>query len=145
MRQKLLSLFQSNRVFAFLVIFRWASLLPAVLTVITGHWSSVLFHPALVLAIAILINLVISLTNRQLNELVIKYPAFLGVDLLFTASILAISGGSHSPYYFYALSPLLAGAFFFQMRGALAASLAFTPLYLSGNYFISQMGLFPRS
>lgn len=142
MRQKLQSIFQSNRVFAFLVIFRWASLSPAVLTIITEHRSSALFSPVLVISIAFLVNLVISLTNRQLNRLVIDHPALLSIDLLFTASILAISGGSHSPYYFYALSPLLAGAFFFQIRGALAASLVFTPLYLAGNYFISQRELF---
>jgi len=142
MRQKLQLIFRSNRIFAFLVIFRWASLLPAVLTIITRHQSSGLFPPFLVLGITVLINLVISFTTRQLNELVVKHPAFLCVDLLFTASILVISGGSHSPYYLYALSPLLAGAFFFQIRGALAASLVFTPLYLAGNYYISQMELF---
>jgi len=142
MRQKLQMIFQANRIFAFLVIFRWASLLPAVLTMLAGHESNGLLHPAWVLGIAILTNLLISFTNRQLNELVVKHPAFLGVDLLFTAGILAISGGFHSSYYLYALSPLLAGAFFFQMRGALITSLVFTPLYFAGTYFISRAELF---
>jgi len=142
MRQKLQLAFQSNQVFAFLIVFRWASLFPAALTIVTGHQTKGLLPPVLVLGIAFLVNLVISLTNRQLNKLVIDHPALLSTDLLLTASILAISGGPHSPYYLYALSPLLAGAFFFQMRGALAASLVFTPLYLAGNYFISQTGLF---
>lgn len=62
------------------------------------------------------------------------HPALIGVDLIFSAGMLAISGSSHSPYYLYALSPLLAGAFFFQMRGALILSLIFTPFYLAGNY-----------
>jgi signal transduction histidine kinase len=53
--------------------------------------------------------------------------------------MLAISGGSHSPYYLYALSPLLAGAFFFQMRGAIAASLTFTPLYILVNSLGTQI------
>lgn len=41
-----------------------------------------------------------------------------------------MSGGSNSPYFLYALSPLLAGAFFFQIRGAILDALVFTPLYL---------------
>ena len=139
MYKKLLSVFQTNRIFAFLVIFRWASLLPAILTLNFGSQpTGQLLHPALVLGIALLVNLVISLTNRQLNKLVIEHPAFLIVDLAFTAGVLAASGGSHSPYYLYALSPLLAGAFFFQMRGALASALIFSPLYLAGIFFSVQ-------
>ena len=119
MYQKLLSVFQTNRVFAFLVIFRWASLLPAILTVNFGDQpAGQLLQPVMVLGIALLANLVISLTNRQLNKLVFEHPAFLGVDLIFSAGILATSGGSYSPYYLYALSPLWAGAVFFQCRGA---------------------------
>jgi hypothetical protein len=71
--------------------------------------------------------------NRPLNKFVTEYPFAIGVDLFFCAALLAISGGYHSPYYLYALSPLLAGAFFFQLRGALASSVAFTPLYLLAN------------
>jgi signal transduction histidine kinase len=95
--------------------------------------------PFLVFGIAFVINLVISLTNRPLNKLVIDHPFFLSIDLIFTAGLLAISGGSHSPYYLYALSPLLAGAFFFQMRGALFSSLVFTPLYLAGIFLNPQL------
>jgi signal transduction histidine kinase len=138
MIQILQSIFKTNRVFAFLVIFRWASLLPAFLVISVGYPLESLFPPALILAIALLANLVISLTNKQLNKLVVDHPIFLGVDLAFTAGILAVSGGAHSPYYLYALSPLLAGAFFFQMRGALITSLVFTPLYLIGILFSPQ-------
>jgi signal transduction histidine kinase len=132
MIQILQSIFKTNRVFTFLVIFRWASLLPVFLVIGIGYRLNPLFSPVLTLAIALLANLVISLANRRLNKLVSDHPAFLGVDLVFTAGLLAVSGGSQSPYYLYALSPLLAGAFFFQMRGALTASLAFIPLYLIG-------------
>ncbi|NTU56979.1 MAG: hypothetical protein HGA79_12080, partial [Anaerolineales bacterium] len=69
MYKKLLSVFQTNRVFAFLVIFRWASLLPAILTVNFGDQpAGQLLQPVMVLGIALLANLVISLTNRQLNK-----------------------------------------------------------------------------
>ena len=126
--------FRTNRIFLFLVIFRWASLIPALLTLAQNNNPSVL-SPLVVLIIAISVNTVISIFNRNLNQLVVDHPYTMSIDLLFSAFILTVSGGSHSPYYLYALSPLLAGAFFFQARGALLASLIFTPLYLFSNYF----------
>ncbi|MDX1377209.1 MAG: sensor histidine kinase [Anaerolineales bacterium] len=133
MRQLPEPIFKPNRIFTFLVVFRWASLLPALPILLQPTVSD----PAwLVFGIALGANLVISFTNRQLNKLVMERPALLAVDLLFTSGILAVSGGHQSAYYLYALSPLIAGAFFFQLRGALTTSLLFTPLYLAGEYFI---------
>jgi signal transduction histidine kinase len=93
------------------------------------------------LGIALLANLVISLFHHSLNKLVIRYPLLLGIDLLFCAGLLAVSGGDRSPYYLYALSPLLAGAFFFQMRGAILVSIFFTPLYLLANSLSARLSL----
>ena len=129
---KLVTFFHASRIFPFLVVFRWASLIPAALT-LNYHGGQSTFPPLAVLILAILANAVVSVFNRQLNQLVLNQPLALGIDLLFCASILAISGGAHSPYYLYALSPLLAGAFFFQMRGALLVSIVFTPLYFIGR------------
>ncbi|HET9908177.1 MAG TPA: GAF domain-containing sensor histidine kinase, partial [Anaerolineales bacterium] len=100
-----------------------------------------LLPPVLVLGIALLTNLIVSLSSRKLNQLVIHHPTLISVDLFFSAGILALSGGAHSPYYLYALSPLLAGAFFFQMSGALITSMIFTPLYLIGSHLNSQLTL----
>lgn len=127
------SVFRTNRIFLFLVIFRWVSLIPALLTLNYANGQRML-SPWIVFGIAIFANAVISLFNRRLNQLVMDHPFVMGVDLLFSASLIGVTGGSHSPYYLYALSPLLAGAFFFQARGALLASLIFTPLYLFSNY-----------
>ena len=138
MFEKLVTFFHHSRVFTFLVAYRWASLLPALLTSNVSNQSGQLPSPFWVFGIALIANLVISLTNRKLNHLVVEYPAFLGIDLAFMAGILVFSGGPHSPYYLYALSPLLAGAFFFQIRGALIGSLVFTPLYLFGVYLNLQ-------
>ncbi|MBK9781776.1 MAG: hypothetical protein IPP55_17285 [Anaerolineales bacterium] len=132
MINKIETIFQSNRVFIFLVIFRWASLIPALLTL---NETNTLLPPLLVFILALAVNGVVSFFNRPLNKLVIDSPILLGADLLFSAFILAVSGGSHSPYYLYALSPLLAGALFFQVRGALMASLIFMPLYILANLF----------
>lgn len=131
MRQLLESIFKTDRIFSFLVIFRWASLLPALLTL---PKTGILNPTWLIFGIALGANFVISIFNHQLNKLVVERPVFLSVDLLFTSGILAVSGSHQSAYYLYALSPLLAGAFFFQLRGALTTSLFFTPLYLAGEY-----------
>lgn len=136
---KLVTFFHPSHVFSFLVAFRWAALIPGLLTLNIANQPSQLLSPILVFGIALLANLFISLANRQLNRLALDHPAFISVDLLFCAAILAVSGGSHSPYYLYSLSPLLAGAFFFQMRGALSVSAVFTPLYLMVNYLNSQV------
>lgn len=134
MFKKLVTFFHPSRVFLVLLAFRWATLISPLLTINLEPQSKQSLSPLLVLGIALLANLIISLTNRQLNCLVTDHPIFISVDLIFTAGLLAVSGGSRSPYYLYALSPLLAGAFFFQMNGALAISLAFTPMYLLGIY-----------
>ena len=134
MLKNIKSVFRTNRVFTFLIIFRWASLIPAALTLNRVSAQNVL-PPFTVLSITVLINIIISIFNRRLNQVVVDHPAAMSIDLLFSAFILWASGGSYSPYYLYALSPLLAGAFFFQARGALLVSLVFTPLYfISGDY-----------
>ncbi len=134
MFQKIQSVFHPSRTFTFLLIFRWASLLPAFVMLFLGG-QRYLLSPALVFGIAVLVNASISLFHHALNQWVNEHPAVMGIDLLFSAGLLTVSGGSQSPYYLYALSPLLAGAFFFQLRGALFISLSFTPLYLLSNYF----------
>ena len=133
MYKKIQSIFQDDRIFTFLVIFRWVSLIPALLSLNT-QGGQPFFSPSLVFVVAILVNLIISLFHRQLNKVVLHHPVTLGVDMLFSAGLLAVSGGTRSPYYLYALSPLMAGAFFFQIQGALSGSLAFTPLYLASSF-----------
>ena len=138
MLANLVTFVHPGHVFLFLVAFRWAALIPGLLTITIGNQTGHLLPPILIFVVALAANLFVSLANRQLNQLVINYPAFIGIDLLFSAAILAVSGGSYSPYYLYALSPLLAGAFFFQLGGALSVSTIFTPLYLIGLYLNSQ-------
>jgi signal transduction histidine kinase len=135
MFKKLQPIHREDRIFVFLVVYRWATLLPALLILNFGERTEQILPPIQVFGIAFLANLAIFLVNRQLNKLVIAQPALLGIDIIFSAGILVVSGGANSPYYLYALSPLLVGAFFFQMRGALIVSSIFTPLYLLSNYF----------
>ncbi|MBI4761036.1 MAG: GAF domain-containing sensor histidine kinase [Chloroflexota bacterium] len=144
MFSKLETFFHSSRVFSSLVAFRWAALIPALLLLLQqGKTEAFPFLPPLwVFLIVLLANVVISLFNRILNRLVVERPFFMGIDLLFCAFILTVSGGSRSPYYLYALSPLLAGAFFFQMRGALGTAASFTFLYLGANFITSRFNGF---
>jgi signal transduction histidine kinase len=134
---KLVTFFHPSRVFPILVAYRWASLLPALLVLTDNvHTKS----PILVFVIAMLANTIVTAFNRPLNKFVIDYPFAIGIDLLFCGAMMAVSGGYHSPYYLYALSPLLAGAFFFQVGGAIAVSLVFTPLYILANSLGMQIG-----
>ncbi len=137
MLSKLERFFDSSRIFPFLAAFRWATLIPPLLILPQEHNASI--PPTWTFLLVVLANAVISIFNRPLNRLVMERPLALGIDLLFCAGILAISGGSHSPYYLYALSPLLAGAFFFQMRGALGAAASFTFLYLAADFIAHRL------
>lgn len=132
---KIKMLFHSYRIFPFLVFFRWVSLIPALLILIQrrGSESHSVFSPLWTFLLVVLVNLIITLFNRSLNRLVTEQPFVIGIDLIFCALVLAISGGSRSPYYLYTLSPLLTGAFFFQVRGALGAAASFTPLYFAAD------------
>ena len=131
------ALYKSNRFFIFLLSYRWLSILPALFVLTTE--KETLLSPYLTFTVVLAANTIISLFNRKLNQVVTQYPLLLSVDILFSTLVIAVSGGIHSPYYLYVLSPLLAGAFFFQSRGAFLASLFFTPLYLfSGGTITSS-------
>ncbi len=136
MLSKLDSFFRADHAFVFLVTFRWAALLPALWMLAAGEPQSGM-GPLLIFVAALVVNLAITLANLWLNQRVVRFPLLLGVDLVFMGAILALSGGAHSAYYLYALSPLLAGAFLFQMRGAVLVSAVFTPLYLVANTITS--------
>ena len=139
MLSRIETLFHPSRIFPFLVFFRWASLIPALPILIQANERGAFISPLWTFLIVILANAVVSIFNRPLNRLVTERPLAMAIDLLFCAFILAASGGSHSPYYLYALSPLLAGAFFFQMGGALGTAASFTLLYLAADFLAHRL------
>ncbi|HMZ07267.1 MAG TPA: sensor histidine kinase [Anaerolineales bacterium] len=138
MLKRIETLFNTNRVFIFLLLYRWISIIPALFTLSSNNPQKI--PVTITLLIALAVNGFISIFNRSLNQAVIRTPAFLGLDILFSATLLSVSGGAYSPYYLYALSPVLASAFFFQLRGALLASALFTPLYIISGVFNSLNG-----
>lgn len=124
---------RTQRKFIFLLGYRWASLLPILWLLFIDEQLPQfgILSPGVVFALAAVTTLLITVFYKQLNKLVLKRPWAFGFDLLFSAFIVGLSGGIYSPYYLYALSPLLAAAFFFNIRGALYSSLLFTPLYIA--------------
>jgi signal transduction histidine kinase len=117
-----------RRIFRLLVLYRWLSLAPPLLALLVEGRVEAAQGAALALAAAA--NLVITLFAGRLNRVLQAHVTLLGADLALAALLVGLTGGAGSPYYFYALSPLLAAAFFFQWRGALLATAAFAPLYL---------------
>ena len=122
-----------HHIFTFLILYRWLSLIPPLLTLLLTEQKAL---PFLILLLAAGSNGLISLFPRQINRMLRTHPWLLVIDLMLAAVLLAFSGGWRSPYYLYALSPLLAAAYFFQMRGALLFTTIFLPLYY-GSILVS--------
>lgn len=114
-------------VFRLLILYRWLSLVPPLLFSFTAGQNQE--QLAILLAVSLLPNLLITFASSQLNQWLQRRPWLLLADFLLVVACLALSGGEQSPYYLYALSPLIAAGFFFQLRGAIVATTLFLPLY----------------
>ncbi|MDX1413510.1 MAG: histidine kinase [Candidatus Promineifilaceae bacterium] len=120
-----------QQIYNLLLLFRWLTLIPPLLLLVVGRDQAVLPLRYLVAFVtAFLICLAVSLGALHLNRSLIKHPWLLALDLLLVTGLIAITGGWRSPYFLFALTPMLAAAFFFQLRGALLAATFFLPLYL---------------
>jgi signal transduction histidine kinase len=124
----------TRHVFRLLVLYRWLSLIPALLS-LAANWGGATTPSAGALAAAALANLVITFIPAQLNAVLRLWPGLLGLDVLFCAALAALTGGWSTPYYLYALSPLLAAAFFFEMRGAVLTAGGLAALFVAAGWF----------
>jgi hypothetical protein len=122
-------LLRPGRIFRLLIVYRWVSLIPAVVSLLLNDEDAGANQVA-ALGVAVVVNGLITLAYRRLNQAVLEHPWLLAVDMIMAAGLIAWTGGWQTPYYLYALSPLFAAAFFFQLRGALIAATAFAALYL---------------
>ena len=133
--------YNRQRVFKLLVLYRWLSLIPPLVFIFlsfsTGNGQ---LRHLLTLVAAVLATSVISLFSPQLNRALRIRPWLLLIDLLSVAAFVALSGGWRSPYYLYALSPLMAAALFFQLRGAYLATTLFLPFYITAIFFATALG-----
>ncbi len=128
-----------HRLFLFLLAYRWISLVIAFwLSQVTADQFFIGQSAEFWFFIAATTTFLISLFNHQLNEMVQEDPLFLGVDVLLAGILLTLTGATESPYTLYVLSPLLAGAFFFQLRGAIWTAAGFTGVYLVALFIASR-------
>ncbi len=122
---------RQKQMFRFLVLARWVALLPAGLTILlppSSHDFGFLW-PALLFAIAL--NLAIALFRRPIHDIIFRYPWLMALDLLFAAALVGYTGAEASPFFFYALMPILATAFFFGIQGGMTAASFYALCYLS--------------
>ncbi|HXV42809.1 MAG TPA: hypothetical protein VEC96_07080, partial [Anaerolineae bacterium] len=120
-----------RRLVLFWLLYRWVSLLPAIWALLGLTDSSETFLPARFLFVAAVgSTLLVTILSRTFPSNSLELAGFLLLDLVGAAALLALSGNTHSPYFWHTFSPLLAGALLFQWRGALWAAAIFTLLYL---------------
>jgi signal transduction histidine kinase len=120
----------AQQVFRLLVLYRWLSLIPAIWALVTASAGLRLFFA---LTTAVALNIVVTLGARPLNDALRRRPWLLLMDIALCGALTLLSGGWGTPYYLYSFSPILAGAFFFQWRGALVAAAGIAGLFvLSG-------------
>ena len=119
---------EEHDVLLFLIGYRWLALLPPLLSLFLSP-STDTNRGILLLAFAD--NLFLSIFHPRVNRVVTRVPLSFAFDLVLVAILLTLTGGSSSPYYLFALSPVLASAFFFQLRGAILTASTFTVFYLA--------------
>jgi len=113
------------RTFRLLVGFRWVSLLLPVVALVAAPSAA----GAMALAAAIATTLTLTLSAGRVNQLLLNRPALLALDLLLVGLPVWLTGVEHSPYYLYSLSPILAAAFFFDIRGGVLAAAGYTFIF----------------
>jgi hypothetical protein len=114
-------------VFGLLVLYRWLSLVPPLIFLLTPASPS---HQIGALLAATFSNLLITLIPTRLNQLIRRWPALIAIDLIFVATLLAFTGGWRSPYYLFALSPLLASAFSSGCAAHFITAGVFAPMFV---------------
>jgi signal transduction histidine kinase len=130
--------FNTRQVFRLLVAYRWLSLIPPALVLLTGWGNGAPWLLGITLLAAASVNLLLTSLSIQFNTWLRRWPGLLMIDLLFTSSLVALTGGWNSPYYLYTFSPLLGAALFFQLRGALLAVAGMAGLFVLAG--LSQTG-----
>jgi signal transduction histidine kinase len=130
-----------QHLYLFLLTYRWGSLLLAMwLFLATKDAIEPSVSLAFLLAVSLLSTLLITIFHAPLKMMVIETPLFLGLDVILVIFLLVFSGATRSPYILYALSPLLTGAFLFQMRGVWSTTIAFSLLYPLGLLLVELLG-----
>jgi signal transduction histidine kinase len=123
-------LLNTRQIFRLLVLYRWLSLIPATLLLATNQNAIPFSVLGSALAGAAFVNLAITVLAARLNALLRRQPWLLAFDLLFCFALVALTGGWNTQFYLYTFSPLLAAAFFFQLRGAMLGAAGMASLFV---------------
>ncbi len=119
-----------RRVFQFLLLFRWVSLLlPLAYWLVPQWFGGAGGSPIWLFVVLAGLNGMITLFADEINRALMARPWLLLGDLGLVAVVMATTGGEAGPYYLYSLAPVLAAAFFFGIRGGLLSAGAYTILY----------------
>lgn len=125
-----------QQIFRSLVLYRWLSLIPVIVT-FDPH-SDLAIGWVLALFISIAVNVFITLFSAPLNKALVNNPWIILVDLAVCGTVFYLVGGWATPYYLYGFSPLLVAAFFFGFRGAIHIATAVSVVYSIIGVFFSQ-------
>ncbi|GAB4426712.1 MAG: hypothetical protein Kow0031_06530 [Anaerolineae bacterium] len=117
---------EQNLTFWLLTGYRWVSLLLPLLWVVTTPSAAGLA----LLLLAAGLTLALTLAARRASQLLLRHPWLMAFDLALSAGLVWATGLEHSPYYLYSLAPILAAAFFFQIRGGLLAAATYCAFYM---------------
>jgi two-component system NarL family sensor kinase len=118
--------------------YRWLSLLPGLWWLLASSPDALVLPLLLLLAAAgstLIITSLIRFFNFSLTQLI----GLVGGDIGVAVGLLLLSGDTTSPYYWYALSPLLLAAGLFGPAGAALGAAGFTLLYLPGLLFLTDV------
>ena len=126
-----------HRVFQFLLLFRWVSLLLPLAYWLGPQWFPGQLQPTHLplFLLFIGVNSLITLFADFMNRALLRMPWLLVGELALSALAIATTGGEAGPYYLYSLAPVLAGAFFFGLRGAVLTAGGYTLVYGAALYY----------
>jgi len=133
---------EGEKVSAFLIFYRWANWLLAVILLILGAVPKVPSVRAwFLIGFVFFYNFILTIYHPFIYKKVKERPFFLGVDYLVCFGLIALSGGWRSPYYLYSFSPLLIAALVGKVKGGLIGASISAILNLSAlalNGFVPQ-------
>lgn len=127
-----------EKISAFLIFYRWANWLLALIFLVLKLSPEILPAKAWALIVFVfLYNLTLGRCHPFIYKKIKKQPLLLGIDYLICFGLIALSGGWRSPYYLYSFSPTLLAAILGKMKGGIigatiSASLNLLALTLNG-------------
>ena len=115
-----------EKITSFLFWYRIATLALVVALTIAG----LTFVAPVPLTVALFYNALIMRFRANILPLLRTHPYLLSIDIVVSCYLLLGTGGFASPYYMYAFSTMMIGAFVFAYRGALILASAYSIMWL---------------